>query len=261
MVEAINYTYKQLSTTSMSSWDRSRSIPWSRAIPVAPATPDGAPEDIDLMKERIWRDLSREAANEQKELERLKESGGSNDANQQQHMNGSEVSNGLSVAADTTQQQPISSTPQQQKQKQPEVNFLGYVGRPYQTSDLLRNLAFGGTIGSITGMCFGFMDSIRSAQSSELLKSASRSAQGKFIFQGTYRSGMFFGGFFGVFHTIKYGIRVLVDPGDLGEISLASVLACGSVFARREWRASLPYAVMLVGMDSFHCFMREDGKA
>ena len=243
----------------MSSWDRSRSIPWSRAIPVAPATPDGAPEDVELMKERIWRDLSREAANEQKELDRLKEEGGS----KQQHVNVSnEVAGGTyNATADTTQQQSISSTPQQQKQKQPEVNFLGYVGRPYQTSDLLRNLAFGGTIGSITGMCFGFMDSIRSAQSSELLKSASRSAQGKFIFQGTYRSGMFFGGFFGVFHTIKYGTRVLVDPGDLGEISLASVLACGGVFARREWRASLPYAVMLVGMDSFHCFMREDGKA
>ena len=243
----------------MSSWDRSRSIPWSRAIPVAPATPDGAPEDVELMKERIWRDLSREAANEQKELDRLKEEGGS----KQQHVHVSnEVSGGTyNATTDATQQHSVSSTPQQQKQKQPEVNFLGYVGRPYQTSDLLRNLAFGGTIGSITGMCFGFMDSIRSAQSSELLKSASRSAQGKFIFQGTYRSGMFFGGFFGVFHTIKYGTRVLVDPGDLGEISLASVLACGGVFARREWRASLPYAVMLVGMDSFHCFMREDGKA
>lgn len=240
----------------MSSWDRSRSIPWSRAIPVAPATPEGAPEDIDLMKERIWRDLSREAANEQKELDRLKEEGGSK---QQQYLSNEVSGETYNATANTTQQQPISSTPQQQKQ--PEVNFLGYVGRPYQTSDLLRNLAFGGTIGSITGMCFGFMDSIRSAQSSELLKSASRSAQGKFIFQGTSRSGMFFGAFFGVFHTIKYGTRVLVDPGDVGEISLASVLACGGVFARREWRASLPYAVMLVAMDSFHCFMREDGKA
>ena len=246
----------------MSSWDRSRSIPWSRAIPVAPATPDGAPEDVDLMKERIWRDLSREAAREQKELDGLKQEGVG--SKQLQNDVSNEFSGGGTYNAttdDTTQQHSTTSSTQQQTQKQPEVNFLGYVGRPYQTSDLLRNLAFGGTIGSITGMCFGFMDSIRSAQTSELLKSASRSAQGKFIFQGTYRSGMFFGAFFGVFHTIKYGTRILVDPGDLGEISLASVLACGGVFARREWRASLPYAVMLVGMDSFHCFMREDGKA
>jgi len=244
----------------MSSWDRSRNLPWSRAIHVPPADPEMGAEDIELKKERVWRELSREAANEQKEIDAMK-NGTYVDQQQTSNESGSGIdSSGISTAAagDTQQQ---TSTQQQQIEKQPEVNFLGYVGRPYQTSDLLRNTAFGATIGSITGMCFGFMDSIRAAQSSELLKSASRSAQGKFIFQGTYRSGMFFGGFFGVFHTIKYGTRVLVDPGDLGEITLASLVVCGGVFARREWRASLPYAVMLIGMDSFHCFMREDGKA
>eukprot|EP00970_Alexandrium_tamarense_P016401 scaffold6480_cov90-Alexandrium_tamarense.AAC.1 len=35
----------------------------------------------------------------------------------------------------------------------------------------------------------------------------------------------------------KYGTRVLVDPGDVG-----SLVALGGLFARREWRASLPYA-------------------
>ena len=101
------------------------------------------------------------------------------------------------------------------------------------------------------------MDSIRSAQSSDLLKSASRSAQGKFVFQGTYRSGMFFGAFFGAFHTIKYGTRILIDPGDAGEIGMGSLVALGGVVAKRQWRASLPYAVMLVGMDGFHVFMRD----
>lgn len=213
-----------------------------------PATPDGGREDVDLRKERVWRDLSREAADERKELDKEREDAKRGAADAQQSS---------TLTASTT----AEATAQHQKKKageEPEKNFLGYVGRPYQTSDLLRNVAFGGTIGSITGMCFGFMDSIRSAQSSDLLKSASRSAQGKFVFQGTYRSGMFFGAFFGAFHTVKYGVRVLVDPGDVGEIGAASVLALGGVFARREWRASLPYAVMLVGMDSFHIFMRED---
>ena len=31
--------------------------------------------------------------------------------------------------------------------------------------------------------------------------------------------------------------------------------------AKREWRVSMPYATMLVAMDAFHVFMREDGKA
>ena len=247
----------------MSSWDRSRSIPWSRVIPVAPAPPmGGAPnnndavssslpkENVDLMRERIWRDLAREAAREEKE--------------ELENDTVAAAASGITPLPESTPHHEESSVTLQKSQKQQqqqETNFLGYVGRPYQTSDLLRNLAFGATIGSITGMCFGFMDSIRSAQTSSLLKSASRDAQGKFIFQGTYRSGIFYGGFFGVFHTVKYGIRTIIDPGDVGEIGAASVVTLCGMFAKREWRASLPYAVMLVGMDGFHIFMREEGKA
>ena len=229
----------------MSSWDRSRSVPWSRAIPVAPSTYTGEKEDVDLMKERVWKDLSREAANHEKELENSK----------MQLSTGESSSDAPTGETQQSSSQPLgNSTPP----KAEELNFLGYVGRPYQTPDLLRNIAFGATIGSITGMCFGFMDSIRSASSSELLKSASRSAQGKFVFQGTYRSGMFFGAFFGAFHTIKYATRVLMDPGDAGEIGLGSVVVLGAVMAKREWRVSMPYAVMLVGMDGFHVAMREE---
>lgn len=227
-------------------------------------------ENVDLMRERIWRDLAREAAREAKELENSSSSSdssavvSSSAADGDGIINGGDSSSGMTPLAsmsESTTSQPASSLAQKQQQQQTETNFLGYIGRPYQTSDLLRNLAFGATIGSITGMCFGFMDSIRSAQSSPLLKSASRDAQGKFIFQGTYRSGFFYGGFFGIFHTIKYGVRTVIDPGDVGEIGVASVLTLGGMFAKREWRASLPYAVMLVGMDGFHIFMREEGKA
>ena len=230
----------------MSSWDRSRLIPWSRAIPVAPATASGDMEDVDLLKERIWRDLSWEAAQEEKERKEQKRSAAANQD--------AEVA---TIDAQQIMQQSSSSITSTESDV--EKNFLGFVGRPYLTSDLLKNAAFGATIGSITGMCFGFMDSIRSASSSTVLKSASRSAQGKFVFQGTYKSGMFFGAFFGVFHTAKYATRVLVDPGDAGEICAGSLAALGGVMAKREWRVSMPYAVMLVAMDSFHVFMRESG--
>mmetsp|Transcript_13727 Transcript_13727/g.21201 ORF Transcript_13727/g.21201 Transcript_13727/m.21201 type:complete len:243 (-) Transcript_13727:567-1295(-) len=242
----------------MSSWDRSRLIPWSRAIPVAPATSSGDMEDVDLLKERIWRDLSWEAAQEEKERKEQKKLAAVAAADGQ-----SSASSTLAyVDAQHMQQSSSSSiTTSSTTDSDVEKNILGFVGRPYLTSDLLKNAAFGATIGSITGMCFGFMDSIRSASSSTVLKSASRSAQGKFVFQGTYRSGMFFGGFFGLFHTVKYATRVLVDPGDAGEICAGSLAALGGVMAKREWRVSMPYAVMLVAMDSFHVFMREDGKA
>ncbi len=243
----------------MSSWDRSRLIPWSRAIPVAPATASGDMEDVDLLKERIWRDLSWEAAQEEKELKEQKKLAAAAAAAADGQSSAS--STVAAIDAQHMQQSSTSSITSSTTDSDVEKNFLGFVGRPYLTSDLLKNAAFGATIGSITGMCFGFMDSIRSASSSSVLKSASRSAQGKYVFQGTYRSGMFFGGFFGVFHIAKYGTRVLVDPGDVGEICAGSLAALGGVMAKREWRVSMPYAVMLVAMDSFHVFMREDGKA
>lgn len=242
----------------MSSWDRSRSIPWSRAIPVAPATASGEKEDVDLMKERIWRDLSWEAAQENKEIKQQQNETVVSATTGGQSIGGVGESSASNNDASHEHQSSTSITGDSDDV---QLNFLGYKGRPYQTSDLLRNAAFGATIGSVTGMCFGFMDSIRSASSSTLLKSASRSAQGKFVFQGTYRSGMFFGAFFTVFHTFKYGTRILVDPGDVGEISVASLAALGGLMAKREWRVSMPYATMLVAMDAFHVFMREDGKA
>ena len=229
----------------MSSWDRTRLIPWSRALPVAPASVAAQAEDVDLNRERVFRDLAREAVKENQLASASLEADGVGTSS-------SEVSNDTN----TQQQQQLKLQTNNTASNKPEVNFLGYVGRPYQTSDLLRNVAFGATIGSITGMCFGFMDSIKSAQASKLLQNASNSAKGKFVFQGTYRSGMFFGGFFGLFHTVKYGVRTLVDPGDGGEIVVGSILGLGAVAFRREWRASLPYAVMLVGMDTFHVFMR-----
>ena len=227
----------------MSSWERARLIPWSRATPVAPPSFDNpTKEDVELNRERVFRDLAREASEEAKQIE-------------ESHA----VSNNVDAASSDDVKSSQSNDAQQvtTSKKQPELNFLGYQGRPYQTPDLIRNAAFGATIGSITGMCFGFMDSMRSATSSSLLKSASRSAQGKYIFQGSYRSGMFFGVFFSAFHTAKYGVRVLVDPGDFGEIGVGSLVTLGGVFAKREWRASLPYAVMMVGMDSFHVIMKD----
>lgn len=228
----------------MSSWDRVRSIPWSRALPVKPPSPNADDDEtVDSHRERVFRELAREAARDDKEEEKKRKrsseplSGGSADGTdfeqQQQPPNGS------AAAAPT------------------DLNILGYQGRPYQTSDLIRNLAFGGMIGSITGMCFGFMDGMRSATTSPVLKNASRAAQSKYLFQGTTRSGMVFGAFFAGFHGIKYAVRVLVDPGDAGEIAVGTTLGLGAVVARPETRASLPYAAMLIGMDGFHIMMRE----
>lgn len=130
---------------------------------------------------------------------------------------------------------------------------------PFSTMELFRQAAFGGTIGSITGAVFGFMDSMRGAGESQVLLKASNAAKGRFILQGTTRSAMLFGGFFSGYHVTKYGLRVAVDPGEIPEIVLAAGLSLSALAYKPSFRPSVPYAVMLVGMDSFNLIMRRSG--
>ena len=46
------------------------------------------------------------------------------------------------------------------------------------------------------------------------------------------------------------------DPGDVFEIVGSGGATLGALFYRPTWRAAVPYAVMLMGMDSFHVYMR-----
>jgi len=69
---------------------------------------------------------------------------------------------------------------------------------------------------------------------------------------------MTFGLFFGGFHCLKYGIRVVGDPGQVSEIFGAGVLSVGAMMVKPATRASIPYAGMLVAMDSFSLYMREE---
>jgi hypothetical protein len=128
---------------------------------------------------------------------------------------------------------------------------------PYSGMELVRQAAFGGCIGSITGAVFGFMDGMRSAGESKVLLKASNMAKVRYLMQGTTRSATVFGVFFGAFHVIKYGIRVSLDPGDIPEIGMAGAASMGGLMYFPAYRASVPYAAMLVGMDGVNHFMRK----
>ena len=88
------------------------------------------------------------------------------------------------------------SASQQEKEK---------LGVPYSTGDLLKMAAFGGTIGSITGAVFGFMESMRTAAESPVLQKASNQAKARYLIQGTTRSATVFGVFFGGFQVVSFG--------------------------------------------------------
>lgn len=128
---------------------------------------------------------------------------------------------------------------------------------PYSNMELMRQAAFGGCIGSITGAVFGFMDGMRSAGESKVLLKASNMAKVRYLMQGTSRSATVFGIFFGGFHVIKYGLRVAFDPGDIAEIGLGGAISMGALASRPAYRASMPYAAMLVGMDGVNHFMKK----
>jgi hypothetical protein len=125
---------------------------------------------------------------------------------------------------------------------------------PYSHMDLAKQAAFGGCIGTITGSVFGFMDGMRSASESNVLKKASNVAKTKYLLEGTTRSATVYGVFFSGFHVLKYGVRCTVDPGEYGEIALAAVPAMG-VLAYKQ-RQAVPYASMLILMDAIHLYMR-----
>mmetsp|Transcript_25817 Transcript_25817/g.60785 ORF Transcript_25817/g.60785 Transcript_25817/m.60785 type:complete len:209 (+) Transcript_25817:152-778(+) len=204
----------------MSSWDRARFIPWSK-IPQDPS-------NLSDQKERIIRDIQREADRQEKaellEQRRLKSSS----------TEGVASPSGEDAATSITQTKI-----------------------PFKWGELFKSAAFGGCIGSITGSVFGFMDGMRMAGQNDVLKNSSNAAKGKFLMQGTTRSATIFGAFFGGFHCIKYGIRVALDPGDFQEVGLATAISMGGLMSKPNFRPAVPYATMLIMMDSFHLVMRE----
>lgn len=209
----------------MTSWDRVRFLPWTRISQVS------GPE-YESAKEGVYRSLTRDASRE-KEL--LTNPQLDNDQQQSQ-----------------SQSQFIPPEVQSQNKKKGLMQ-----GVEYTAPDMIRSLAFGASIGSITGAVFGFMDGMRSAGESPILKKASNMAKTKYLMQGTTRAGATFGLFFAGFHGLKYGIRVAADPGMVWEMVGAGVLSVGAMSVKPAMRVNLPYAGMLIGMDAFSNYMRE----
>lgn len=205
----------------MSSWERSRFVPWDR-IPLPDTRPresgEPPPVDLDTAKERIFRQLQREAA---------------------------EVADTQAEAAEAAQEDGLSSS------------LSAKVKVPYTHTGLLKSAAFGGTIGAITGGVFGFMDGMRTAGESPVLQKASNMAKGKYLLQGSTRSATLFGLFFGSFHVLKYGLRVTMDPGEYNEIFIVSPVALGALFYKPAYRQAMPYASMLILMDGVNLYMRK----
>lgn len=230
----------------MSAWERSRSLPWDR-VPLPDLRPRGPGEDpppsVDAAKERIVRQLQHEAAAED-EKRRL-----SSFQQQQQQQQQSSVTTTTDVIAVETSGTTTTTTTGTTTTSPTKV--------PYSHMDLLRQAAFGGCIGSITGSVFGFMDGMRTAGESSVLQKASNMAKGKYLMQGTTRSATIFGVFFGGFHIVKYGVRVILDPGEFAEIAVATPIAMGALMARPHTRHAMPYGAMLVFMDSVNLYMRK----
>jgi hypothetical protein len=215
----------------MSSWERSRFIPWDR-IPLPDTRvrqPGEAPPlPLDDARERILRQLQRESLIVSERT--------------------------VDVASPSTSTTPSSTIQQSESIATTQLDEAKVV---YSHMDLLRQAAFGGCIGTITGSVFGFMDGMRTAGESPVLQKASNIAKGRYLLQGTTRSATIFGTFFGAYHILRYAIRVAINPGEFGEIGLASPIALGSLWAYPPTRHAVPYGAMLIVMDSVNLYMRK----
>jgi hypothetical protein len=218
----------------MSAWERARYIPWSKI----PKDPD----NLEQQKERIFRELRQETLESELLQQQQRHATAPSIEQQQQQLQGDTLSS-LQTANTST---AIAN------KNEPKHRL------PFSNMELLRQAAFGGCIGSITGAVFGFFDGMRTAQESVVLKNASNMAKGKFLLQGTTRSATLFGIFFASFHSTKYGIRVAGnEPGHVAEMAGAALLSTSALFYKPAWRPSMPYAVMLIAMDCMHVYMRK----
>jgi hypothetical protein len=215
----------------MSAWERARYIPWSKI----PQDPD----NLEQQKERIFRELQRETT--EQELLQQQQQGRTGAIQQQEHQQGDDSSSILQTNAINHNS---NNTKNGHKHK-----------LPFSGMELLRQAAFGGCIGSITGAVFGFMEGMRTAQESVVLKNASNMAKGKFLFQGTTRSATLFGIFFAGFHSTKYGIKVAAN--EPGHVAGAAIISTSALLYKPAWRPSMPYAIMLIAMDCIHVYMRK----
>lgn len=107
-------------------------------------------------------------------------------------------------------------------------------------------------------LIFFTLSGMKEVQDSKLLKNASNSAKLKFLAQGSSRSGLVFGAFFGGFQAVKYSSKVFLDPGHVGEIAIASVASIGALCYKPTTRSALPYGAMLICMDCISAYMREN---
>lgn len=192
-----------------SSWDRSRRIPWSRIDQQPPPLLQGGvaaqPIDAEAQRERILRTLARERALVESEEE---QDGLIRDAK----FNLKENRNSDCVAGEKVFDSSALQNQHHNLQGKGGLilNGLNFSGKPFLWGELGRQVSFGVIMGSITGSAFGFMDGVRqTADNSKILKRASNAAKVNFLFQGTVRTGLTFGAFFGGFHAVSASLACL----------------------------------------------------
>jgi len=228
----------------MSSWERSRRIPWSR---VKQPGPDEEKDfDLEQYKSRVYKELQYEA-----ELQETLEKEETN----KKRMN--------TINYNSSTDYDSQTSFKEEKEKKIIQGGLLFGGPNLFTyGDLFKRALFGVTLGSITGATFGFMDSMRQVQDNQnqknFLKNASTKSKAQFIFQGTSRSGLLFGGFFGGFHVGKYLVRILAEPGDYAEIGVAAATSMGAMFYKPQTRTALPYFSMLILFDSVQVYLNKN---
>merc|ERR1719273_871574 len=114
----------------MSSWERSRRIPWSRIDQSVEA------KDLERYRESVYRDVQRQRV----QMERNDKK---NDDATQSSLSDNETT--MTMQQQQHRQQPSSSSSEIKK------SMLSQISERYTTWDLIKHTGFGACLGSITG--------------------------------------------------------------------------------------------------------------
>ena len=120
--------------------------------------------------------------------------------------------------------------------------------RPFSEKVLFRRMQFGATLGTTTGAMYGGWDAYRNVQRQKLAGAEAR----RYGVAHTAKACAWFGGYFALFQSLKYGLVVVRKEDDLANSAIAGVGAMAPFARTATFRSNLPYAVGLLILDAYH---------
>ena len=109
-----------------------------------------------------------------------------------------------------------------------------------------KRMMFGALTGLLTGASFGVIDVLRDPK---MMIAQRRTATAK-----VFRYGTYFGGFFSIYHGLRRSLQLYYPQPLEYNIATSAVISLVPVITIGKFRNLLPYAAMMIALDTFNSF-------